>query len=218
MTKLVGEERAAQGLVTTAAAAGFPFHLDQPIVAAKGLVEMGAVAGNRRRPKLEVALVRVFIAAGIKPGVQVWIGDGFFGLVRDHVSHAVLAAYARGRAVGAGELRFTAVGALVNVTDESILNVRAADGGMGMETAVGAAEAGALFYVRGGQDKIDSAGVQWQVMASMCAHDGGQIPVAKTAALRIVVEHGAGKVQMAAHVAGCITIGGVDGFIGGSAQ
>src|SRR6478752_1746268 len=78
--ELVGEERAAQGLVATAAAAVFPFHLDQPAVAAKGLVDVGAIGNNRRRTKLEVALVGVFLAAGVKPGVEVGVGDGFFGL------------------------------------------------------------------------------------------------------------------------------------------
>src|SRR5882672_2917802 len=193
-SRLVSKERSAQGLVATAAAAVFPFHLDQPVFAAKGLVEVCAIAGYRRRTKLEVALVGVFLAAGVKPGIQVRIGDGFFGFVRDYVGHAVRAAYACSWAIGAGELGFAAVRALVHVADEGIFNVCSTDGGTGMETAVGAAEAGALFYVRRGQDEVNAVGIQRQVMAGMRADDRGQVPVTETGTLRVVVKHRAGKI------------------------
>jgi len=62
MLQLVGEERAAQGLVATAAAAVFPFHLDHPVKAAKGLVETRAVGGSLGGTELEVALVGIFVA------------------------------------------------------------------------------------------------------------------------------------------------------------
>src|SRR5882672_2693572 len=92
-SRLVSKERSAQGLVATAAAAVFPFHLDQPVFAAKGLVEMCAIAGYRRRTKLKVALIGIFLAAGVKPGIQVRIGDCFFTLVSNDVDHPVRAAY-----------------------------------------------------------------------------------------------------------------------------
>src|SRR5579859_2319066 len=83
--KLVGKERAAQGLVATAAAAVFPFHLDHPVVAAKGLIELGAIGSSLSRTELEVALIGIFITAGVKPGIQIRVRDCFFGLVRDYV-------------------------------------------------------------------------------------------------------------------------------------
>src|ERR1044071_1097648 len=94
-TELVGKERATQGLVATAAAAVFPFHLDHPVVAAKGLVETSAIGRCLRWAEFEVALVRVFIAGGVKPGIEIRISDGFFGFVRDLVGHAARAAHAR---------------------------------------------------------------------------------------------------------------------------
>ena len=93
--ELVGEERSTQGLVATAAAAVFPFHLDHPVVAAKGLVETSAVGCRLRGTKFEVALVGIFVACGVEPGIEVGIGDGFFGLVRDDIGHAVRAAHTR---------------------------------------------------------------------------------------------------------------------------
>src|SRR5690242_13794629 len=115
---LVGEERAAEGLVATAAAAVFPFHLDEPVLAAESLVELRTVRCCLRRAKLEVALVGVFVAACVEPGVEVRIGDSFFGLVGDHVGHAVGSANSGSWAVGAGGLRFAAIRALVHVADE----------------------------------------------------------------------------------------------------
>src|ERR1041385_7946784 len=218
LRELVGKERTAQGLVATAAAAVFPFHLDEPVMAAKGLVEMGAIAGNRRGTELEVALVRVFVAAGIKLGVQIGISDGFFGFVSDHIGHAVRAAYARGWAVGAGGLGFATIGALVNVSDEGIFNIGTADCRVGVESAVSAAKTRALFYVRGSQNQIDSIGIQWEVMAGMGADNGCKVPIAKTRALGIVVENGTGEVQMTAHVASGIAIGRNNGFITGTAE
>src|SRR5579859_3631735 len=117
-------------------------------MAAKGLVEPCAVGCCLCRTELEVALVRVFVAGGVKPGIEIGIGDGFFGFMRDHVDHAIGAANTRCRAVGTGALDFTTGGALVSVADESPLNGGPVDRLMCVETAELVAEP-ALFYVRG---------------------------------------------------------------------
>ncbi len=139
--KLISEERSAEGLVATAAAAVFPFHLDHPVVTAKGLVKPGAVGSSLGRTELEVAFVGIFLAAGVKPGIQVRVGDSFFGFVRDHVAHAVRAAYANRGAVGAGGLNFATIRALIHVSYESVLDIRSANGRVGVEAAIGPAEA-----------------------------------------------------------------------------
>src|SRR5690242_4504233 len=72
--RLVGEERTTQGLVATATAAVFPFHLDHPVVTTKGLVELRAVRSSLRRAELEVAFIGIFVAACVEPCVQVGIG------------------------------------------------------------------------------------------------------------------------------------------------
>src|SRR5437764_245254 len=147
--KLVGEEWAAQGLVATAAAAVFPFHLDHPVMAAEGLVEPGAVRSRLRGTEFEVALVGIFVAGGVKPGIEVGIGDGFFGFVRNDVDHAIRAAHARGRAVGTGALDFAARGALISVADKRPLDIGSVERLMCVETAELAAEP-ALRDVRRG--------------------------------------------------------------------
>src|SRR5262249_10954644 len=121
--KLVGEERSAQGLVATAAAAVLPLHLNQPVFTAKSLVKVGAVRSNLGGAELEVALVGIFLTVGIEPGIQVRIGNGFFALVSDYIDHAIRAAHACSRAVGTGRLGFAAVLALINVADEGKLDV-----------------------------------------------------------------------------------------------
>src|SRR5437763_5433063 len=74
---LVLEERSAQSLVASAATAVLPLHLHQPVVAAKGLVEFRSVGSSLNGSELEVALVCIFLAAAIKPGTQIGIGNGF---------------------------------------------------------------------------------------------------------------------------------------------
>src|SRR5437016_1052056 len=97
-------ESAAEGLVASAGTAVLPFHLDQPVMAAKSLVELGAIAGCRSGAKPEVAFIGIFLATGIKPGIQIRIGNRFFGLVGKHVDNAVTA----GISIGAGGLGFAA--------------------------------------------------------------------------------------------------------------
>src|SRR5437764_1096572 len=117
-------------------------------MAAKGLVNFGAVRCGGGGAEFEIALIGIFIAAGVKPGIQIRVSDGFFGFMCDHVAHAIRAAYAHGGAVGPGGLDFASAGALVNIADEGIFNVRAANGCVGVESAVGPAKSRALLYVR----------------------------------------------------------------------
>src|SRR5579864_3354057 len=93
--ELAGKECSAKDLVATAAAAVFPFHLDHPVVAAKGLVELGAVGRRLCRTELEVALVRILIAGRVKPGIEIRIGDSFFCFMSNYVAHSVRAAHTR---------------------------------------------------------------------------------------------------------------------------
>src|SRR5689334_4175153 len=69
-----------------------PVLLKQVIVAAKRLVELGSSRFPRSTAnaggcagglctEIEVALIGVFLAAGIKPGIQIRIRNGFFQLV-----------------------------------------------------------------------------------------------------------------------------------------
>src|SRR6185437_9958060 len=165
MLQLVSEECPAKGLVATATAAVFPFHLDHPVVAAKSLVETCAVGCRLCRTELEVALVRVFIAAGIEPCIEIRISDGFFCFVCHHIGHAIRAAHARCRAVGTGGLDFAAAGALVSVANECPLDIGSVDSLMGVETAELGAES-ALFDVRGGCKDIDAVRIGRQMASS----------------------------------------------------
>ena len=124
-------------------------------MAAESLVELRTVGSGLRRAELEVALVGIFVAAGVKPGIQVRIRDGFFSLVGDDIAHAVSAAHASRRAVGAGALDFAAAGALVSVADECPLDVGAIDRLMGMEAAELSAES-ALFDIRRSQEQVNA--------------------------------------------------------------
>src|SRR6266851_1294358 len=55
-------------------------------------------------------------------------------------------------------------------------------------------------------------------MADMGADDGGQTSVAEPGPLGVVVENGTREIEMAADVARCISVSGIDGFIAGAAQ
>src|SRR5258708_1315346 len=116
--------RGLEVLCAGAAAGVSPVLLEHVVVAAKRLVVFSSgrctcgsaqtvrIAGGGSS-EVEVALVAIFLAAGVKPGVQVRIGDGFFQFVRNNVRHAVNAALSGGSAVGAGALYFAAGGAAV---------------------------------------------------------------------------------------------------------
>src|SRR5689334_12297649 len=136
---------------------------------------MRSVAGDRRGAKAEVALISVFRAARIKPGIQVRIRNGFFCFVRNHVGHSVSAAAASGNAVRTGGLGFAAVGALVNVSDKRPLDV----GSVERLTGVEAAELGtepALTHVRGSQEQIHAVGISRQSAAGELGGDGRRNP------------------------------------------
>ena len=153
-----------------AAGSIFPLLLDHPVIAAKGLVEFcsSGLSGSRAKPvriagggcaEVEVALVGIFLAAGVKPGVQVRIRDGLKLLVREHVDQAVCAAHAGCRAVGAGRLNFATAGAAIRIADKGVFDIDAAECGMGMETAVLGAEAGSFIDVGGSQHHIYAVGI-----------------------------------------------------------
>ena len=151
----------------------FPLLLNHPIVVAKAHIPL-CMRGNAGRSaqtarnagvggaKGEVALVGVFLAAGIKPGIQVRVGDGFKLFVREDVDHAIRAAHTRGRAVGTGGLDFTGALAAVRVADECILNVSAIERRMGMEAAILGAESGRFVDVGGAEYEIHAPGIGGQ--------------------------------------------------------
>src|SRR5205807_4113127 len=101
-----------------------PILLEHPAVAAKGLVELRAVSGPLSDAEIEVALVSIFLAATIEPGIQVRIGNGFFNFMRQSVGHAIRAAVSIGRR---RELDFAAGRALIHVTYERPFDVCAID-------------------------------------------------------------------------------------------
>src|SRR5205807_5412490 len=69
-------------MLSASAAAGIsPILLEHPVVAAKGLVELGAIGGSFSSAKVEVAFVSIFLAAPIEPGIQVRIGNSFFNFM-----------------------------------------------------------------------------------------------------------------------------------------
>ena len=80
------KEGAIQGLVATATAAVFPVHLDHPVLAVKGLVKLSAVGRSLRWSETEIALIGIFVAGGIKPGIQIRIGNCFFCLMGNDVA------------------------------------------------------------------------------------------------------------------------------------
>jgi len=65
-------------------------------VAAKGLIEFRTIGGSLSGAEIEVAFVSIFLAVGIKPCVQVRVGNGFFNLMGQGVGHAIGAAVAIG--------------------------------------------------------------------------------------------------------------------------
>ena len=146
-----------------------PLFLHQVAVAAKGLVEFSAGcftssgANSRRRAsgggaEIEIALIGIFFTAGVKPGVQVRICDGFFAFVGHDIDHAIRAANTGCRAIGTRGLGFAATGAAIRVTDKCVLNVCAAQGSVSMETAILGAESRSLIDIRGREHHIYAIG------------------------------------------------------------
>ena len=139
-------------MLRAGAAAGIaPVLLEHVVVVAKGLIVLGGScsAGSRAQAvciaggggaEVEIALVGVFLAAGIKPGVQIRIRDGFFQFMGDHVGHAVNAADVGCRAVRTSSLDFAAGGAAIHVADERVLDVGTAQSRARVEAAVLCAE------------------------------------------------------------------------------
>src|SRR6266404_8064008 len=83
-------------LNASAAVPVFPVLLDHPVIVAEGLVELrargisssGAKAASGTSfsgAEVEVALVAIFLAVCIKPGIQVRIRNGFFLFMRKDV-------------------------------------------------------------------------------------------------------------------------------------
>ena len=160
-------------LGASATAGVSPVLLQHPVVVAEGLVVFcrSGRAGSGTQAigvtgvssaEIEIALIGVFLAAGIKPGIQVGIGNGFFQFVRHGVGHAISAAHISGRTVRAGALDLATRGTAVHVADERIFNVHAAQGGVRMPAAVLGAESRGLTDARGGQHEVHAVGITRQ--------------------------------------------------------
>src|SRR5258708_38677762 len=170
-----------------------PVLLLQPRMTAKGLVEFrpcahrrGGAAGGRGtgrdHAEVEVAFVGIFLAAGVKPGVEVGIGNRFLGLMSENVNQAISSAYAGCGAVGPGRLAFAARGAAIGVAYKSPFNVRSVECLAGMETAELAAES-LLFDVGGRQHHIDAVGIRWQSVGGGPGNDRREVVVGQSGAL-----------------------------------
>src|SRR5690348_15845420 len=86
---LLSVEGADLCLVATAATRGFPVHLDQPVMAAQGLIVAGVANGSGSRSPLPRALVGILTTAAVIPRVEIGIRTGFFGFVRHNRGHAI---------------------------------------------------------------------------------------------------------------------------------
>src|SRR5262245_6342654 len=109
-------------LRASAASGVSPVLLQQPVIAAKSLVEPGRSSFARSAAdagrgtggggtEVEIALIGVFLSVRVKPCVQIGIGDGFFQFMRNNAGHAIGSAHVGCRAVGTGTLGFAAAGA-----------------------------------------------------------------------------------------------------------
>src|SRR5262249_41032578 len=117
-----------------------PVLLDQEIDTAKDLVKLRSVGCGLCRAEIEVALVGIFFASTIKPGIQVRIRDRFLAFMGNHVGHAIRAAYTGRRTIGSSGLSFAARGTAVRVADEGVFDVRAIQSRARMKAAVLGAE------------------------------------------------------------------------------
>src|SRR5260221_5115477 len=215
---VVGEDCPTGGLVATAATAVFPFHLDHPVMAAEGLIEPGAVGRRLCGAKFEVALVGIFLAGRVKPGVQIGISDRFFSFVRNDIDHSVRAAHTRCRAVRTGSLDFAAGGTLVSVADKCPLDIGSVERLMGVESTELRAES-TLFDVGRGRKYIHTVGISRQSAAGQLSRDRcGNLSVPEPCSLRAGVTDFLIKQQIAAHVAGGIAVGGIDSLVPGAAE
>src|SRR5947199_10694902 len=108
-------------LGASAAAGVSPVLLQHPVVVAEGLVVFcrSGCAGSGTQAigvagvsgaEMEIALIGILLAAGIKPGIEVGIGDGFVQFLRHGVCHAVSGAHGGCWAIGSGVLARAAGG------------------------------------------------------------------------------------------------------------
>lgn len=111
-----------------------PLLLNHPVIVAEAYVPSGTRGFTCRRAnagggaggsgsEIEVALIGVLIAAGVKPGIQIGIRDGFKLLMREHVDKAIRSANIGRGAVGTCALDFAAAGATIRISDERILDI-----------------------------------------------------------------------------------------------
>src|SRR5579859_6339502 len=216
-------------MLNAGAAVGvFPVLLDHPVIVAEALVELGSsgLAGGAAQSagsagaggaEVEVALVAVFIAAAIEPGIEVGIGNGFFLFVRQNVDESIRATHAGSRAVGAGCLNGAGGLAAVGVADKGPLDVLAAESLMSVEAAELRAEA--LFAHSGiSNDHVQAVGIGGQSIAEGAVDDVSELGVGQPSALRAGVKNRAAQGDVAADVANGVTIGRVDLFVRRVAQ
>src|SRR4029077_16124061 len=106
-------------LITTALARVLPVHLDQPVVPPKRLVVRSASHRAGGRSELPRALVRIFTAGAVVPGVEIWIRNRLFSLMCHDRCHSVRATVAI-RTLG---LRLARRRAPVRVSHERVFDI-----------------------------------------------------------------------------------------------
>ena len=206
----------------------FPVLLDHPVVTAEDLVELGPEGNAAWRAEspahtgldgseVEVALIRIFLSAGIKPGIQVGIGNGFKLLVRQYVDESIRAANTACRAVWAGALDFAARRAAVGVANERPLDVLSTQRLVRVEPAELRAES-LLAHVRRRDDRINTVGIRRQSIAEGPVHDVSKLGVGEPGTLGAGIEDRAAQSNVPADVAGVIAIGRRDVLVRRIAQ
>ena len=164
---------------------------------------------SRGSAEIEIALIGIFFTAGVKPCVQVGVCDGFFAFVGHDVDHAIRAADTGCRAVGTGGLVFAAARAAIWITDKCILNVSAAQGSVGMKTAILGAESRSLIDIRGREHHVYAIGiVRKRTTTNGIADRGFQTVIRQIGCC--IDKSVTGKCQVTANVPRGIAIGGVN--------
>ena len=117
---------------TEAAAHVYPILLDKVIVSAKVHVGLSTVGSSIGRPKGPGALIRVFRALTVKPGVEIRIAGGLFQFMGHNGQHTIRS----GIAIGPNRLRFARTGAAIRVAYKCELDVEPGDGSVRMPAAI----------------------------------------------------------------------------------
>src|SRR5581483_7148166 len=114
LSLLLVVDRPTLELIAAAPAGILPIHLDQPIVAAQGLVVPAAADAAGGGSEFPRALVGIFIATAVIPRVEIGIRNSLLTLVRHDGRHAIRAAVT----VRADSLGFARVRTTIRVADK----------------------------------------------------------------------------------------------------